>query len=640
MTAELGQMALMLALMLATVQTILALGGTWLNKPSWLNSAPTIACSQCVFLTSAFILLATSFVQNDFSVAYVAQNSNTKLPMPYQIAAVWGGHEGSLLLWVLILSLWTAGVAILGRNAPQHIRTLVIGILGLISSGFLILLILTSNPFTRLIPAPIEGQDLNPLLQDPGLVIHPPMLYMGYVGFSVAYAFAITALLSGRIDSTWTRWARPWTLAAWLFLTIGIVLGSWWAYYELGWGGWWFWDPVENASFMPWLTGTALLHSLAVTETRGLFKAWTVLLAILTFSLCLLGTFLVRSGVLTSVHAFATDPARGLFILALLAVTVGGALTLYAWRAPKLTSTGRFVLVSRETGILINNIFLIVITLSVLIGTLYPLILEALGVGKISVGPPYFNLIFVSLIVMPVTLSVIVAQSRWKQDSFNRLFKILRQPLALAIVGGALLPLIFNEPYQWTAALGFTLACWVLFSTMQTGITRLKAEKNIQGGGFWGMLIAHAGIAVFITGVTAVSVYEQSEMLRLVSGERQKMGNYHIELVKITEQQGDNYQAKVGLVNVWRTQRLIAVLRPEKRWYFTRPNNAMTEAGIDATIMGDWYLSLGQALGDSTWSAQIHYKPWVRFIWGGALLMALGGLVAAGDRRYRRKKLA
>ena len=417
MSAELGQLALALALALALLQGVMPLLSGIAKRPAWAAAAPVLARGQFIFLLAAFFLLMATFINNDFSVLYVANNSNTALPLIYRITAIWGGHEGSLLLWSLMLALWTACVATLDTRIPTMLRAQVLGVLGLVSTGFLLLLILTSNPFTRLIPAAAQGRDLNPLLQDPGLAIHPPMLYMGYVGFAVAFAFAVAALLSGRMDSTWARWARPWTLAAWIFLTIGIMLGSWWAYYELGWGGWWFWDPVENASFMPWLTGTALLHSLAATEARGLFKPWTVLLAIVTFSLCLLGTFLVRSGVLTSVHAFAVDPARGLFILSLLFVAVGGSLALYAWRAPRLAAAGRFTAYSRESVILLNNIFLAVIAFSVLLGTMYPLILDALGAGKISVGPPYFNSIFVPLAGIAAALAVIGSLSRWKNDA-------------------------------------------------------------------------------------------------------------------------------------------------------------------------------------------------------------------------------
>ncbi len=635
MIPEIGQMALMLALVLAILQSLMPFLGSWFNRPTWVYATPSVARTQCVFLIIAFLLLIFTFVQNDFSVIYVAQNSNTALPVIYRISATWGGHEGSLLLWVLVLALWTVSVTMFGQRIPKFLQVRVLGILGLVSTGFLLLLICTSNPFERLIPAAVEGRDLNPLLQDPGLIIHPPMLYMGYVGFSVAFAFAVTALLSGRMDSAWARWARPWTLAAWVFLTIGITLGSWWAYYELGWGGWWFWDPVENASFMPWLAGTALIHSLAVTEARGLFKPWTALLAILTFALCLLGTFLVRSGVLTSVHSFATDPERGLFILVLLALSVGGSLVLYAWNAPRLRGTGQFALVSRESSILINNVFLTVTAFSVLLGTMYPLILEAIGFGKISVGPPYFNSIFIPLAGIPAALAAVGALTRWKRDTAGRLLGILGSPFLLALVTGVGLPLLCDQ-YQWTAVPGLILSCWILFATLRAGYERLS--RGFGGsGGFWGMIVAHTGIAVFVAGVTIVSVYEQEKDVRLIVGERQQMGKYDFELLSIGPVEGENYSATRALIRVWQEQGIVAVLQPEKRIYQTHPDRPMTEAGITAGLTGDWYASLGEPLGDGSWSAKLQRKPFIRFIWGGALLMALGGIIAAADRRYFRR---
>ena len=486
MIAELGQLSLAFALCLALLQSFMPLAGLSLSRPAWMAAATPLVRAQFLFLAAAFLLLTILFVRHDFSVAYVAHNSNTALPLVYRIAAVWGGHEGSLLLWVLMLSGWSAAVSVFSRHMSADMRARVIGVLGLISAGFLLFMLFASSPFTRLSSPPAEGRDLNPLLQDPGLIIHPPVLYMGYVGFSVAFAFAVAALLSGRMDAAWARWARPWTLMAWCFLTLGIMLGSWWAYYELGWGGWWFWDPVENASFMPWLVGTALLHSLAATEARGVFKPWTALLAILTFSLCLLGTFLVRSGVLVSVHAFAADPARGLFILILLAVFVGGALILYAWRAPTLADGGRFTPLSRETGILLNNIFFTVAAFSVLLGTLYPLILDAFGFGKISVGPPYFNAVFVPLAVFPAALAVVGALSRWKNDTFLRVSVKLSPPLVAAIICGALSPLWADGEYQISAAFGVVFGVLGFFRHFVCRLFSYHGKKIIRWRRFLG----------------------------------------------------------------------------------------------------------------------------------------------------------
>ena len=623
MLAELGQLSLAFALCLALLQGFVPLVGVWLSRPLWAMAAMPLAKAQFVFLALAIVLLAVLFVYHDFSVDYVAQNSNTALPLFYRIAAVWGGHEGSLLLWVFMLSGWSAAVTIFSRRMLMEMRALVVGVLGIISSGFLLFLLLTSSPFNRLSPVPAEGRDLNPLLQDPGLLIHPPILYMGYVGFSVAFAFAVAALLSKRMDSAWARWARPWTVMAWCFLTLGITLGSWWAYYELGWGGWWFWDPVENASFMPWLVGTALLHSLAATEARGVFKPWTALLAILTFSLCLLGTFLVRSGVLISVHSFAADPERGLFILTLLAVLVGGALALYAWRAPTLKGGGSFTPLSRETGILLNNIFFTVAAFSVLLGTLYPLLLDALGFGKISVGPPYFNAVFVPLAVVPAALAVVGAISHWKSDSLARIKNKLSLPLVAAVVCGVLSPLLAEGDYQWTAAIGLFLAYWVFFGSLCVAFEYIMAEKKYAAG--FGMLIAHGGVAVFVAGVTLVSVYSAEKDLRLAVNERQHFDGYVWTLENIGDQEGENYEAVVGVVRVERHGKTIAHLKPEKRIYPSRPDTPMTEAGIYPVWHGDLYISLGEKLPDGSWSARLQVKPFIRFVWGGALLMALGG---------------
>lgn len=637
MIAEIGQITVMLALMLAILQAMMPLLGTYLGRPMWLHVAIPIARAQCVFLIITFALLTTAFIQHDFSLVYVFQNSNTALPLIYRISAVWGGHEGSLLLWVLILSGWTVAVTMFGQRIQQSLHDMVIAVLGLLSTGFLLLLIFTSNPFARLFPAPLEGRDLNPLLQDIGLAIHPPMLYMGYVGFSVTFAFVVSVLLSGRMDSAWVRWARPWTLAAWIFLTIGITLGSWWAYYELGWGGWWFWDPVENASFMPWLVGTALLHSLAVTEARGLFKSWTVLLAILTFSFCLLGTFLVRSGILISVHSFAFDPDRGVFILIFLVFSIGSVLALYAWRVTSLRSVGRFSIVSRETLILINNIFLTVAAFSVLLGTMYPLILDVLGLGKISVGAPYFNSIFIPLAGIPVAFAAVGGLSYWKSDRISRLIAKLSWPFFFSIVATGSTPFLLDKPYQWSALLGLMLAYWVLFASIRAGFDKLRTGYSSTGS-FWGMCIAHMGVSVFIIGVTIVSVYGIQKDVLLRIGAPETIGDYTFELLSLNEINGANYSAIVALVEIAKEGEVVAALEAEKRRYHSQLETAMTEAGIYAGLGGDWYVSLGEPVGHEAWSARLQYKPFVRFIWGGTLLMALGGIVSIVDRRYRYKR--
>src|SRR6266545_4701476 len=522
MIPELGHFALILALLLATVQGTLPLVGAAKRIPAWTALARPAAQGQAVFVIFAWLALAYSFISNDFSVLNVATNSNSQLPIQYRFAATWGSHEGSMLLWVFMLNLWTLAVSIRSKHLPQEMVARVLGVMGLVSVGFLLFMLLTSNPFERLFPAAADGRDLNPLLQDPGMVIHPPMLYMGYVGFSVAFAFAIAALLSGRLDATWARWSRPWTTVAWAFLTIGIALGSGWAYYTLGWGGWWFWDPVENASFMPWLTGTALIHSLAVTEKRGAFRSWTVLLAILAFSLSLLGTFLVRSGVLTSVHAFATDPARGVFILVFLALVVGGSLTLFAWRAGKVGLGGIFGVVSRESALLANNILLIVAMASVLLGTLYPLFLDALNLGKISVGPPYFDAVFYPLLAPAVFLMGIGPMARWSRASLPDLWTRLKWALGVAVAAAMILPFILGRWSPLIAA-GLFLALWVIVSSIVNLGARLAsshrqgliAKLSANSPSYYGMLLAHLGVAVFIVGVTLVKGYESEQDVRL-----------------------------------------------------------------------------------------------------------------------------
>ncbi|TBR06673.1 MAG: heme lyase CcmF/NrfE family subunit [Rugosibacter sp.] len=637
MTPELGHFALILALMAALLQGLLPLiGAQRISSYSaqWIALARPAAQTHFLLLVFAFACLAQSFLTNDFSVAYVAQNSNTKLPAMYQFAAVWGGHEGSLLLWVLMLSGWGAAVSLASRQLPEAMVARVLAVLGLVSIGMLAFILFTSNPFERLLPALAEGRDLNPLLQDPGLVFHPPMLYMGYVGFSVAFAFAIAALISGRLDAAWARWSRPWTTAAWVFLTIGIAMGSWWAYNELGWGGWWFWDPVENASFMPWLAGTALIHSLAITEKRGAFKNWTVLLAIAAFSLSLLGTFLVRSGVLTSVHAFASDPSRGVFILILLAVVIGSSLTLFAWRAPKVGVGGAFALVSRETMLLINNVLLVVAAGSVLLGTLYPLLIDALGLGKLSVGPPYFNTVFVPVMVPLLLLIAVGPLARWKHADLRDMARRLRVSFILALLAGAIFPHLMGI---WTpmTALGSLLAVWIASSTVFQIAERLKIGGGNASASFWGMHLAHFGIAVFVIGVTLVGGYQEEKDVRMQTGATVSVGGYQLRLLDIGAAPGPNYHADVGTFELSRNGHVLKTLYPEKRHYFSS-QMPMTEAAIDTGFTRDIYVSLGEPLDNQgAWSVRVYFKPFIDWIWGGCLLMAAGGFLALLDRRYR-----
>ena len=633
MIPEFGHYALILALCVALIQGVLPLLGAHQGRREWLMLARPAAQTVFLLLATAFVILAWCFYTNDFSVLYVAEHSNSQMPVIYRLGAVWGGHEGSLLLWVFLLSTWTILVAQLSKALDEFMVARVIGVLGLVMSGLLLFILTTSNPFMRLLPAAQDGRSLNPLLQDPGLVFHPPMLYMGYVGFSVAFAFAIASLLSGRLDAAWARWSRPWTTAAWVFLTLGIALGSWWAYYELGWGGWWFWDPVENASFIPWLVGTALLHSLAVTEKRGGFKSWTVLLAITAFSLSLLGTFLVRSGVLTSVHAFATDPRRGIFILIFLALVVGSSLVLYAWRAPKSTLGGKFSLSSRETFILLGNVFLVVSAGSVLLGTLYPLLIDALHLGKISVGPPYFNSVFVPLMSPLLVLMGIGPWTNWKSSDLPAVVKRLWLAALAAIVAGVSIPMVMGE-FTWLAGLGFLLAFWVIASGCLQIIRQAKAGKPTRS--FIGMQVAHLGIAVFVIGVTMVGAYQEEKDVRMSAGETVSVGGYQIQLQDVNIASGPNYQAMRGTFLLSKNGNFQTTLYPEKRNYFSS-SMPMTEAAIDVGLTRDIYVSLGEVLPDRSWAVRVYYKPFVDWIWGGCLLMALGGVLAISDKRYRIK---
>jgi len=643
--AELGHVILILALAVAVVQTVFPLWGATQQRLQWMLLARSAARLQCALLLLSFLLLVSLFLNNDFSVAYVANNSNSKLPWFYKVSAVWGAHEGSLLLWTLILGMWSAAVSLFSRRLPLVFVARVLGVMGLVSVGFLLFMIFTSNPFDRMFPVPPDGADLNPLLQDPGLIFHPPLLYMGYVGFSVAFGFAIAALLGGQLDSTWARWSRPWTLMAWTFLTIGIALGSWWAYYELGWGGWWFWDPVENASFMPWLIGTALIHSLAATEKREVFKNWTLLLAICAFGLSLLGTFLVRSGVLTSVHAFATDPTRGVFILALLVFFIGGSLLLYAWRAPQTLNVGKFDLLSRETFLLLNSVLMLVAMLTVLLGTLYPLFIEALGMGKLSVGPPYFNLVFIP-VVMPVFLFLgIGIHTRWKKDDIRRLRNLL-VPLLLSSLVLALLITVamVDKEYVYTFT-GIAAALWITLSTGLSLVQRYRHRASLVNAitttpaGFYGMNLAHLGMAIAIVGVTATSLHDVDLHTRIGAGQHIDFAGYEFHLETLREVPGPNYRATEAVVRVTRDGKPVTTLRSQKRLYEVR-GMPMTEAGIDSGLTRDLYISLGEPVGDGDWSMRIYHKPFVNWIWLGALFMGAGGLLAAMDRRYRLKQPA
>jgi len=642
MIPELGHFALVLALVIALVQAVVPLLGAHRNRLALMAMGRPAALGQFLFTGFSFACLTWAFVVNDFSVEYVAMHSNTATPLIYRITAVWGSHEGSLLLWALTLSLWTVAVAVFSRNLPEAFVARVLGTLGWIAVGFLAFMLVTSNPFTRLIPGAAEGRDLNPLLQDPGMIIHPPLLYMGYVGFSVAFAFAIAALLTGRLDAAWARWSRPWTTAAWVFLTAGIALGSGWAYYELGWGGWWFWDPVENASFMPWLLGTALIHSLAVTEKRGAFRSWTVLLAIGAFSLSLLGTFLVRSGVLTSVHAFATDPRRGLFILAFLVAVIGVSLLLYAWRAPKLAGGGSFAFVSRDTALLGNNVLLSVVSASVLLGTLYPLFLDALGLGKLSVGPPYFEAVFVPLMTPVVVLMMFGPFLRWKGDE---LMPALRR-VAPAFVASILIGLgtAFAVGHvSWRTVLGLALAAWVVLASLQLLATRLKERAGASAASrlatipaaWWGMWLAHLGVGIFIIGVTMVGSLENNLDVKMKEGERVEFSGYTLLFRGVQDAPGPNFAAARANLELFRGDVDLGTLQPEKRIYLAQ-QMPMTEAALDVGLFRDVYVSLGEQLEDGSWIVSLHYKPFISWIWAGCVLMALGGILAAADRRYRR----
>jgi cytochrome c-type biogenesis protein CcmF len=649
MIPEIGHFALIVALCMALVLGTLPLIGAARGIPQWMALARPVAQGIFVFVVIAYGSLTYSFINNDFSVLYVAEHSNSALPLLYRVAGVWGGHEGSLLLWILMLSIWMLAVSVFSRHLPDEMAARVLGVMGLVAVGFMLFILFTSDPFDRLLPAAPDGQDLNPLLQDPGLAIHPPMLYMGYVGFSVAFAFAIAALLGGKLDATWARWSRPWTTVAWMFLTCGIALGSWWSYYVLGWGGWWFWDPVENASFMPWLVGTALIHSLAVTEKRGSFKSWTVLLAIFAFSLSLLGTFLVRSGVLTSVHSFASDPRRGLFILIFLVIVVGSSLLLYAWRAPKVGLGGSFAAISRESLLLANNVLFAVAAGSVLLGTLAPLFVDALvaaGVlaqaNKISVGAPYFDLVFVPIMTFAVFLMGVGPVAKWKKASLPELIVRVRWGAAAALIAALITPFILGH-WSWLVSLGLLMAFWIIVTVAQGLAERLRRTHSDRGWlgrldnlpkSFLGMQLAHLGVAVFILGVTVIGGYEVGKDVRMDIGDTVEVGGYTFRFDGVTDALGPNYEASRGLITVLKDGKVIEELHPEKRVYRVQ-RQPMTIAAIDSGFFRHLFVALGEPVADGAWSVRVFYKPLVGWIWLGCAMMALGGLLAISDRRYR-----
>ncbi|ADT86452.1 heme lyase CcmF/NrfE family subunit [Vibrio sp. Vb2880] len=647
MIAEIGHFALILSLALAVLLSVLPLVGASKNNHVLMNAARPLSIGMFLMLALSFGILLWAFYTNDFTLQYVASNSNSQLPWYYRLTAVWGAHEGSLLLWVLIQAAWTLAVATLSRGMPQESVARVLAVMGLISVGFLLFIIVTSNPFTRTLPYfPVDGRDLNPLLQDPGLIIHPPMLYMGYVGFSVAFSFAIASLMTGRLDTAWARWSRPWTTAAWLFLTLGIALGSWWAYYELGWGGWWFWDPVENASFMPWLAGTALMHSLAVTEKRGTFKAWTVLLAISAFSLSLLGTFLVRSGILVSVHAFASDPARGMFILAFLVFVIGGSLLLFALKGSSVRVRGNFELVSRENALLANNVLLIAALVVVLIGTLLPLVHKQLGLGSVSIGAPFFNTLFAWLMVPFAFLLGIGPLIRWKRDNLSKLIKPMLISGVISLLLGALIVQLTTEHFSAMAYMGWVMALWIvclhgveLYERATHRHTFFEGIGKLQRS-HWSMMLGHMGLAVTIIGIAMVQNYSIERDVRLAPGEHFKMQQYEFYFKGLRDKDGPNYDGYIADFEITHHGKYLNTLHAEKRFYRTA-RSMMTEAAIDRGLTRDLYIAMGERLDDNNaWAVRIYYKPFVRWIWAGALLMAIGGALAISDKRYRFRKNA
>ncbi|MCL1052130.1 heme lyase CcmF/NrfE family subunit [Shewanella abyssi] len=641
MIPELGHFSLIIGLAFAMLLAIVPLVGVARKDQYLVRYAWPLTYGMFFFIFFSVVVLGYSFAVDDFSIAYVAHHSNSELPIFFKIAAVWGGHEGSLLFWVFSLSAWAAAVALFSKGLEEVFTARVLAVLAMILIGFSLFMLLTSSPFERLFPIPMEGRDLNPMLQDVGLIFHPPMLYLGYVGFSVSFAFAIAALMSGRLDSAWARWSRPWTLAAWVFLTGGIALGSWWAYYELGWGGWWFWDPVENASFMPWLIGTALVHSLIVTEKRGAFRNWTVLLSIFAFSLSLLGTFIVRSGVLTSVHSFAADPSRGMFILLLLGLAVGGSLTLFAFRASEMKSPARFQLKSKETMLLVCNLLLTVACGTVLLGTLYPLLIDALGMGKISVGPPYFNAVFVPIVLVLFSFMGIGPVIRWKKSKDGELKRQLMIPAIVAAVVGLAAPFIADGQFNIWVVLGTATATWVTLMTFRAAYNMVKTKEGPVdmtrlGRSQMGMLFAHLGIAVSVMGATMVSNYSIEKSVRMGPGISQELAGYTFKYLETKNVVGPNYTAQQGQIEVYQGDDYVTLLKPDRRQYNVRTMD-MTEAGIDWGLFRDLYVTMGDPISRTEFAVRLNYKPFVRWLWFGAIFMMIGGFFAASDKRYRIK---
>ncbi|MBH95687.1 MAG: heme lyase NrfEFG subunit NrfE [Gammaproteobacteria bacterium] len=643
MIPEIGHFALVLSFAVSICLATLPLYGYFTRQQGFLETAKPLALLQGFTLVVSFGVLIYGFLVHDFTIKYVADNSNLDLPWHFRMSAVWGAHEGSLLLWVLILSLWGAAVALLSRGIPNHVSALVLAVMGIIGVGFLAFTLFTSNPFVRILPfAPPNGADLNPLLQDPGLIFHPPMLYMGYVGLSVAFAFAMASLISGELNSMWARWSRPWTTVAWAFLTLGIALGSWWAYYELGWGGWWFWDPVENASLIPWLVATALMHSLAVTEKRGLFRSWTLLLAIAAFSLSLLGTFLVRSGVLTSVHAFANDPERGVFILGFLVVVIGGSLTLYAVRASKVSEPGEFGWISRESFLLFNNLILTVMAVSVLLGTLYPLLVDAVGGGKVSVGAPFFNAVFVPLTAILVSGMAFGPLSKWRQADDPRLYRPLIVTMIVSVVAGLVWPTTLGGEYSIATAFGVTIALWLAIATAADFGNKTKSFGGVRQTfvrverGMIGMWFAHFGVAIIIFGIVMVENHTEHRDLRMGVGDTQKLGSYEVRMTELSVLRGPNYVADQATFEIYRGERLYKTVSPQKRRY-NASGMVMTEASIDSGFTRDLYIAMGEPLDGGDWAVRLSVKPYVDWIWAGAFLMGLGGFISVTDKRYRQR---
>ena len=633
MLPELGHFALILAMLLAALQAFFGIAGPALGRERWMSAVIPAVAGQFVMLATAVLCLILSFVSNDFSVAYIAENSNSALPLFYRVTAMWGAHEGSLLLWIFILGCWTVAVTVGAVRLPPRFAARVLGVLGLVSFGFLLFTLATSNPFLRMDPPSPDGRDLNPILQDPALAIHPPILYTGYVGFAVAFAFACAAMLEGRMDQLWARWTRPWTTAAWAFLSVGIALGSWWAYYELGWGGYWFWDPVENASFMPWLVGTALIHSLAVTDKRGLFKSWTLLLAILAFSLSLLGTFLVRSGVLVSVHSFAADPTRGIFILSFLVIMIGGALSLYAWRAPLLRSQAGFELGARESFLLFNNILLVIAAATVLGGTMAPLIAAALHLGTLSVGTPYFNPTFMLSMLPLLALLSLGIHANWKRGRLSESKRVLLLTLVVAAIAACILVYGVYSHGKVLTPVAATLGAWIILSSLVDPIDRLRRRLSLSRG-VVGMTVAHVGLGVFVLSLTAVESFTLERDVSLGRGERATLGNYEYRFDGVRKIEGPNYEGVEGTVVITRHGAPTTIVYPQKRQYWVQ-QSVTTEAAIQMHHGSNLFVALGDELGAGKWSVRLQIRPLVNFIWLGAFIMAVGGAIALTDRRYR-----